>query len=313
MQKFAPADDEELQVSVRLRVLERDSYRCQKCGGGQALTLHHMVRVSEGGSNAAENLLTLCRTCHTDWHRLEEWYLGVEFSEWLEGGLAIQKALEKASILKWVILIRSTGGSYGELARCLNVLALRTPQGRDWTSSNIRKWVMRHVPESAIKRNLAPLGWPDFLEQLDDRLFRWWHYQQPIALLRLGNRNRWFAYRYDFRSVQLRELHHFKGYTGKLRGVVALCDGIRLTRRKSFSPSRLKDTKVGKLLIQSGPEMRLSQRIAAARYKFCGPIFSLPKGWGMNSYESWLPWQAVEAILLALQSHSGLPSIKRPR
>jgi endogenous inhibitor of DNA gyrase (YacG/DUF329 family) len=53
---------------------ERDNYRCQTCGKdirenirfpGEA---HHIVPISEGGSNKLENLRTLCYDCHKKEH-----------------------------------------------------------------------------------------------------------------------------------------------------------------------------------------------------------------------------------------------------
>lgn len=54
---------------VTVAVLTEAGYRCAACRGILALDLHHMVHVSEGGADVAENLLPLCPTCHALYHR----------------------------------------------------------------------------------------------------------------------------------------------------------------------------------------------------------------------------------------------------
>jgi len=55
---------------VRREVLARDQHRCQApgCGRTRFLEVHHIVSRQQGGSNRAENLMTLCATCHRLWH-----------------------------------------------------------------------------------------------------------------------------------------------------------------------------------------------------------------------------------------------------
>lgn len=56
----------------------RDKYQCQICGDRQGdpycqLHMHHRVPRSQGGSDALENLITLCDLCHAvvtkRWHK----------------------------------------------------------------------------------------------------------------------------------------------------------------------------------------------------------------------------------------------------
>jgi hypothetical protein len=42
------------------RVLERDGWRCQKCGSLEGLQVHHKIKRSDQGDDALANLLTLC-------------------------------------------------------------------------------------------------------------------------------------------------------------------------------------------------------------------------------------------------------------
>jgi 5-methylcytosine-specific restriction endonuclease McrA len=50
----------------RQRIYERDGNRCVRCGLGllELLTLDHIVPQSRGGTNAEDNLQTMCRSCN---------------------------------------------------------------------------------------------------------------------------------------------------------------------------------------------------------------------------------------------------------
>lgn len=56
--------------SLRLRVMQRDRFRCVLCGDGPAaspdcvLQVDHLLPFSKGGRTEASNLRTLCRTCN---------------------------------------------------------------------------------------------------------------------------------------------------------------------------------------------------------------------------------------------------------
>ena len=51
---------------MRREVLARDRHRCQApgCGRTRFLEVHHILSRSRGGSNRADNLVTLCAACH---------------------------------------------------------------------------------------------------------------------------------------------------------------------------------------------------------------------------------------------------------
>lgn len=56
---------------TKARVLNRDEYKCQICKGkhkDSKLEVHHIIFRSQGGSDEAENLITLCHTCHSALH-----------------------------------------------------------------------------------------------------------------------------------------------------------------------------------------------------------------------------------------------------
>lgn len=50
------------------KVLERDGWRCQKCGSLENLQIHHKVKRSQQGNDSLENLVTLCTYCHMGEH-----------------------------------------------------------------------------------------------------------------------------------------------------------------------------------------------------------------------------------------------------
>ena len=57
--------------NVREYVLARDGHKCQNCHGKSkdpVLNVHHIESRKTGG-NAPNNLITLCETCHKDYHR----------------------------------------------------------------------------------------------------------------------------------------------------------------------------------------------------------------------------------------------------
>ena len=59
-------------ADTKARVLHRDGYTCQCCKGRRKdakLEVHHIVYRSNGGSDDADNLITLCHTCHKAVHR----------------------------------------------------------------------------------------------------------------------------------------------------------------------------------------------------------------------------------------------------
>lgn len=55
-------------------VKQRDNYTCQICGKkyppfSPLLHVHHKLELSKGGSSTADNLITVCRSCHCDFHK----------------------------------------------------------------------------------------------------------------------------------------------------------------------------------------------------------------------------------------------------
>lgn len=47
------------------RVMQRDGWKCLRCGSSKHLTKDHVVPIARGGANDASNLQTLCRSCNS--------------------------------------------------------------------------------------------------------------------------------------------------------------------------------------------------------------------------------------------------------
>lgn len=62
-------DEKNIPEAVRIEVLDRDKWRCRRCGTEDQLTLHHIVYRSRGGRHNPENLITLCFNDHEQVHK----------------------------------------------------------------------------------------------------------------------------------------------------------------------------------------------------------------------------------------------------
>ena len=49
---------------LRKFVLDRDRWRCRRCGRSGRLAVHHILPLFAGGDNHPNNLISLCRDCH---------------------------------------------------------------------------------------------------------------------------------------------------------------------------------------------------------------------------------------------------------
>lgn len=48
----------------KVRIKNRDGNKCVLCNSREQLTIDHIIPISEGGTNEAENLRTLCKGCN---------------------------------------------------------------------------------------------------------------------------------------------------------------------------------------------------------------------------------------------------------
>ena len=60
--------DPQIKEEVRQSVLARDGHKCIECGSTEELNVHHVLPEKYGGKYSPENLITLCRTCHSTKH-----------------------------------------------------------------------------------------------------------------------------------------------------------------------------------------------------------------------------------------------------
>ena len=54
---------------LRRKILDRDGWRCTKCGRAGKLEIDHIVPVKSGGDDSLENLRALCVRDHIARHR----------------------------------------------------------------------------------------------------------------------------------------------------------------------------------------------------------------------------------------------------
>lgn len=53
---------------LQIEVLIRDNFTCQHCGCFTEGPPHHKKKLSQGGSDTAENLEAICLECHAKEH-----------------------------------------------------------------------------------------------------------------------------------------------------------------------------------------------------------------------------------------------------
>ena len=70
VERIRPAarPDPETWAVIRNATLTRYGYRCALCRSQDALDVHHIVAVAEGGETVPQNLVALCRACHAVVH-----------------------------------------------------------------------------------------------------------------------------------------------------------------------------------------------------------------------------------------------------
>ena len=60
--------DRHVPRALRRKVFSRDGHRCRCCGSRHSLHIHHIIPWSCGGETCKENLITVCRWCHSLLH-----------------------------------------------------------------------------------------------------------------------------------------------------------------------------------------------------------------------------------------------------
>ena len=57
------------QAALRRRCLDRDGWRCARCGSPCDLEMHHVKALADGGGNELSNVEMQCASCHIETHR----------------------------------------------------------------------------------------------------------------------------------------------------------------------------------------------------------------------------------------------------
>lgn len=53
---------------LQITVLERDNYTCKECRGYTEAPPHHIIKLSQGGSDTLDNMATLCGPMENNCH-----------------------------------------------------------------------------------------------------------------------------------------------------------------------------------------------------------------------------------------------------
>lgn len=133
--------------NTREYVLSRDGHKCQCCKGkskDKVLNVHHIISRKDGGTNAPDNLITLCETCHKSYHK---------------GLLELPSSIEKTqtfknetfmSIMRWTLFNRLKDKYIPKGIEVLNTYGYITKNTR--ISANIKK---THTSDAfCISRNI---------------------------------------------------------------------------------------------------------------------------------------------------------------
>jgi hypothetical protein len=83
VRRFEPETKKSNWKYIRLEILKRDK-TCRACFKEEGLVVHHMDHSGDGGNhvnsnNSPENLITLCRSCHTTIHQRAYKRLGKQY------------------------------------------------------------------------------------------------------------------------------------------------------------------------------------------------------------------------------------------
>ena len=58
--------------ALQIAVLERDDWICQQCDRYTEAPPHHLQKLSQGGQDVIENLISLCIRCHDKYPNWKE-------------------------------------------------------------------------------------------------------------------------------------------------------------------------------------------------------------------------------------------------
>ena len=105
--------------NVREYVLYRDWHKCQHCGESNTILNVHHIESRQTGGNSPDNLITLCETCHRDYHK-GKIQLSIKKHKTFKAETAM-------SILRWKIVdkLKELGNSvnvtYGYITKSIRI------------------------------------------------------------------------------------------------------------------------------------------------------------------------------------------------
>lgn len=71
---YPDKSDRYIPVDVKREVRKKCNNKCLNCGAKEDLHFHHKIRYADGGLHSVDNLILLCRQCHSEEHRNEPVY-----------------------------------------------------------------------------------------------------------------------------------------------------------------------------------------------------------------------------------------------
>jgi 5-methylcytosine-specific restriction endonuclease McrA len=72
--------------NIRKRLFALRGKKCERCGYGGYLEIHHIKEVINGGLDNEENLIILCQVCHDKAHgKVTKKFLDINRKYWMPG------------------------------------------------------------------------------------------------------------------------------------------------------------------------------------------------------------------------------------
>lgn len=117
---------------IRNRILIKYDYKCSICrGNSKPLQVHHIISLSEGGSNDLDNLTLLCVKCHEEQHNKKFKKNSLYDSNYgFHNSLKITKVFQKAIENKRLVEINYRDFYNQESSRIIKPIKIYNEKGR---------------------------------------------------------------------------------------------------------------------------------------------------------------------------------------
>ncbi|MBI1923467.1 HNH endonuclease [Candidatus Poribacteria bacterium] len=201
----------------RAKVLWRDGYTCQCCGGKEKLTAHHIIPRHLGGTSTPKNGFTLCRMCHESLHK-GEWILN-----------------KKPAIFKYPMYLMQ-GKHY--LVKILSEIGLEISTCVGWMTARWRKRIGIEKSHSNDALTMVTRNYIPRVASLEYQII------PKRAQVWEGNPTKKNDEKLGFRHFDLVKVHHrTKGWVvGSVRSLKARVMTLRTKFDANFSVSYRKST-----------------------------------------------------------------------